>query len=90
MKNINQKDKVYYDNDCYVCSLEINTVRKRGEACGIGGKQTSGAETFRKLYEKMGFKRSVALSRLPVIRNLVDAGYFIFSRWIRPILPKRS
>ena len=114
MKNINQKDKVYYDNDCYVCSLEINTVRKRGEACGIefidisspdfqeqgdydtemigefNGEQTSGAETFRKLYEKMGFKRSVALSRLPVIRNLVDAGYFIFSRWIRPILPKRS
>ena len=29
------KDKVYYDESCYVCSLEINTIRKRGEACGI-------------------------------------------------------
>ena len=72
------KDKVYYDESCYVCSLEINTIRKRGEACGIefvdisspefdqqgdydtemigefGGEETSGAETFRKLYEKMG------------------------------------
>ena len=108
------KDKVYYDESCYVCSLEINTVRKRGEACGIefidisspefdqqgdydtemigefGGKETSGAETFRKLYEKMGFKRAVAFSRLPVIRNLVEAGYYIFSRWLRPNLPKKT
>ena len=29
------KDKVYYDDKCYVCSFEINAVRKRGEACGI-------------------------------------------------------
>ena len=28
-------DKVYYDESCYVCSLEINAVRSRGEACGI-------------------------------------------------------
>jgi len=112
------KDKVYYDESCYVCSLEINTIRKRGEACGIEFvdisseefKQsknkvwndfetemigefdediTVGAETFRKLYKKMGFKRAVAFSRLPVVRNFVDAGYFIFSRWIRPNLPKR-
>ena len=28
-------DKVYYDENCYVCSFEINTIRKRGERCGI-------------------------------------------------------
>ena len=28
-------DKVYYDENCYVCSFEINTIRKRGEQCGI-------------------------------------------------------
>lgn len=108
-------DKVYYDESCYVCSFEINSIRKRGEACGIdfvdisdeefrsngkdfdtemigefGGKETSGAETFRQLYLKMGFEKSVAFSRLPVVRNLVDAGYYIFSRWIRPNLPKRN
>ena len=27
--------KVYYDESCYVCSLEINAVRKKGESCGI-------------------------------------------------------
>ena len=29
------KSKIYYDDDCYVCSLEINAIRERGEKCGI-------------------------------------------------------
>ena len=86
-------DKVYYDEKCYVCSLEINAIRKRGESCGIefidisssdfnhvgdfetemigefDGRETSGAETFRKMYEKLGFKRSVAFSRQPAKRH---------------------
>ena len=106
-------DKVYYDESCYVCSLEINTLRKRGEACGIefvdisspdftnigdydsemigefDGDQTVGVETFRKMYEKMGFKRTVRFSRLPVIRSLVNVGYKIFAYGIRPYLPKK-
>ena len=108
------KDKVYYDDKCYVCSFEINAVRKRGEACGIEfvdisvdgfdldgdydtemvgefeGKQTVGIETFRLMYEKMGFKRSVAFSRLPIIRQLFNGGYWVFAHWIRPNLPKRK
>ena len=107
-------DKVYYDESCYVCSLEINTIRKRGEACGIefidissrdfdnagdyetemigefNGEQTVGAETFRTMYERMGFKRSVAFSRLPVVKQIFDTGYYIFAYWIRPYLPKKS
>ena len=109
------KDKVYYDESCYVCSLEINTIRKRGEACGIefvdisnpdfqtsgkdfetemigefDGSETVGAETFRKMYEKLGFKKAARFSRLPVVRNFFDAGYYIFASWIRPHLPKRN
>ena len=78
------KDKVYYDENCYVCSLEINAIRNRGEACGIefvdissdefktdgrdydsemvgefDGEETIGIETFRKMYETMGFSRAV-------------------------------
>ena len=109
-----EKSKVYYDESCYVCSLEINTVRKRGEACGIefvdisssdfdnagdyetemigefGGQKTVGIETFRQMYEKMGFKRSVAVSRLPLIKQVFDVGYFVFAHWIRPNLPKKK
>ena len=108
------KDKVYYDDKCYVCSFEINAVRKRGEACGIEfvdiseegfdlegdfntemvgefeGKQTIGAETFRQMYHKLGFKRCVAFSRLPIIRQLFNGGYWIFAHLIRPNLPKKK
>ena len=110
-----KKDKVYYDDKCYVCSLEINAIRKRGEACGIefidisssdfgfadrdydtemigefGGKDTVGIETFRLMYEKMGFKRSVCFSRLPVVKQAFDFGYYVFAHWVRPILPKKK
>ena len=110
-----ERDKVYYDKNCYVCSFEINTIRKRGESCGIDfidisspdfgfadrnydiemigsfdGKDTVGIETFRLMYEKMGFKKGVAFSRLPVIRKVFDFGYYIFAHWIRPYLPKRK
>ena len=109
------KDKVYYDESCYVCSLEINAVRERGEACGIefvdisspdfesegrdydtemigefAGKATSGMDTFRRLYEQMGYKRVVAFTRLPIIKKMFDAGYYVFSRWVRPNLPKKK
>ena len=107
-------DKVYYDESCYVCSLEINTIRKKGEACGIefvdisssdfnnagdyetemigefDGEKTVGAETFRKMYEKIGFRKTVAVSRLPIIRQIFDASYYVFAYWIRPYLPKRG
>ena len=108
-------DKVYYDESCYVCSLEINAVRKKGEACGIefidisspdfdladrdfetemigqfGGDETVGIETFRLMYEKMGFNRAVRFSRLPIIRNIFNAGYKIFAYGIRPYLPKKG
>ena len=109
------KDKVYYDESCYVCSLEINTIRKKGESCGIefidisspdfafadrdfesemrgefGGKETVGIETFREMYEKIGFRKSVAFSRLPIIRSFFDAGYYVFAYWIRPYLPRKK
>ncbi len=108
-------DKVYYDESCYVCSLEINVLRKRGEACGIefvdissptfdgsgqdfesemigqfDGLETVGAETFRRMYEKMGFNKAVRFSRLPVVRNIFDAGYCVFAYWVRPYLPKKG
>ena len=108
------KDKVYYDESCYVCSLAINAVRKRGEACGIEfidissssfdpagvdfesemrgefqGKESVGIETFRLMYEKMGFKKIVAFSRWPIIKQITNAGYYIFAHWVRPYLPKK-
>ena len=108
------KDKVYYDDNCYVCSLEINAIRERGQRCGIEfvdisspdfqesgdyesemigefeGERTVGAETFRSMYEKMGFNRAVWFSRLPVIRRLFDGSYWVFAHLIRPHLPQKN
>ena len=108
-------DKVYYDESCYVCSLEINAVRKRGEACGIefidicsedfdgkredfekemigwfDQKATKGAETFRHMYEKMGFHKCVKISRMPILRSIFNAGYYVFAYAIRPYLPRKK
>ena len=112
------KNKVYYDESCYVCSLEINTIRKRGEACGIefvdisteefknsknkvwndfdtemigefDDDLTIGIETFRRMYDAMGYKRAVRFSRLPVVREVFNLGYHVFAHWVRPHLPKR-
>jgi len=109
------KDKVYYDENCYVCSFEINAIRERGEKCGIefidisspdfgfkdkdydtemigefGGQETVGAETFRLMYEKMGFTKSVWFSRLPIIKTIFNGGYWIFAHLIRPNLPQKN
>ena len=43
-----------------------------------------------KMYEKMGFTSLVSFSRMPVIRNVVNAGYMIFAYGIRPYLPKKK
>ena len=107
--------KVYYDESCYVCSLEINAVRERGESCGIefvdisssdfnpngidfesemrgefAGEETVGIETFRRMYEEMGYKKSVCFSRLPVVRSFFNLGYHVFAYYIRPHLPKKK
>lgn len=108
------KDKVYYDEKCYVCSLEIGAIRERGERCGIQfidinspdfnesgdfdtemigefeGNQTVGIETFRSMYDKMGFKRAVWVSRLPIIKQGFNFGYWVFAHLIRPYLPKKK
>ena len=108
-------DKVYYDDSCYICSLEINTIRSRGEACGIefidisaddfdgnvedfeqemvgwfDQKATKGPETFRLMYDKMGVHKSVKFSRLPVVKTIFNAGYYVFAYAIRPHLPRRK
>ena len=107
--------KVYYDESCYVCSFEINLLRKKGEACGIefidissrnfehsdrdydaemvgefDGKETIGMNTFRALYDSLGYRRFVAFTMLPVIKQLFDLGYYVFAHYVRPILPRKK
>jgi hypothetical protein len=56
------------------------------------GKQTLGVETFRRMYAQTFPRYGAAIasvSRLPGIAHAAEIGYWVFSRLIRPYLPKR-
>lgn len=44
------------------------------------GRLIVGVEVFRALYSAVGFQNLVSLTRLPLIRNVLDAGYRLFAR----------
>lgn len=44
------------------------------------GSWAVGVEAFRNIYGLLGFRRLVALSRLPGLRQLLDAAYRVFAR----------
>lgn len=44
------------------------------------GTWLQGVEVFRRLYAAVGFVRLAALSRLPLISQLLDLGYMVFAR----------
>ena len=54
--------------------------------------QTLGVETFRRMYAQTFPRYGAAIasvSRLPGIAHAAEIGYWVFSRLIRPYLPKR-
>ncbi|MBX7167637.1 MAG: DUF393 domain-containing protein [Pirellulales bacterium] len=44
------------------------------------GSWVEGVEVFRRMYSAVGFRRLVALSRLPVVSPLLAAAYAVFAR----------
>jgi len=44
------------------------------------GTWVQGVEVFRRLYGAVGFKRLVALSRLPLISQILSLGYTVFAK----------
>ncbi len=44
------------------------------------GSWVTGVDVFRQLYAAVGFKKSVAVTRLPLIKQLLSAGYFVFAK----------
>ncbi len=54
----------------------------------VGDTWISGPEVFRRIYDILGYRRSVRFTRLPLIRQLVGAAYAVFA-FARPYLPGR-
>lgn len=49
---------------------------------GPGGEVRTGVDVFREIYSRLGWRRLVGFSRLPVIRGLLDWVYRGFA-WLR-------
>jgi predicted DCC family thiol-disulfide oxidoreductase YuxK len=44
------------------------------------GELVTGVEVFRRLYAAVGFRRLVALTRLPLVKQLLDVAYELFAK----------
>jgi predicted DCC family thiol-disulfide oxidoreductase YuxK len=49
------------------------------------GSVIEGFEVFRQLYSRIGFRRAVSLTRLPMIRSLLEASYRVFAKFRLPL-----
>jgi predicted DCC family thiol-disulfide oxidoreductase YuxK len=47
------------------------------------GSWVTGVEVFRRLYSAVGFSPVVWLTRLPIIKQLLNVGYFVFAKYRR-------
>ena len=88
-------DKVYYDENCYVCSLEINAIRSRGEACGIEFVDIS-ADDFNlegdyntEMVGEFEGKQTIGAETFRQMYCKLG-GYWIFAYLIRPRLPRKK
>ena len=45
------------------------------------GSWVTGVEVFRRLYSAVGFTPIVWLTRLPIIKQLLNVGYFVFAKY---------
>jgi len=45
------------------------------------GSWVTGVEVFRQLYSAVGFGPVVWITRLPIIRQLLDVGYYFFAKY---------
>lgn len=68
------------DFDPQPVGVDHATLMARVHGRRANGELIEGVEVFRELYAAVGFRRLVALSRLPVIAQLLDLGYHLFAK----------
>lgn len=58
----------------------IKTLMKEIHGRKVDGTWVTGVEVFRQIYDRLGFGSAVALSRWPVVRELMTVGYKFFAK----------
>jgi predicted DCC family thiol-disulfide oxidoreductase YuxK len=66
--------------DARALGVTFETLMQRIHARLPSGEMIEGVEVFRRLYDAVGFRRLVAVSRWPVIRSLLDVAYTLFAK----------
>ena len=61
---------------------DLGTLMREIHGRYADGNYVTGVEVFREIYTRIGFKRLVGPTRLPVIRQFLDLGYRCFA-WLR-------
>lgn len=67
-----------FDPDSVGLTLDALMARIHGRL--PDGRVIEGVEVFRQLYAAVGFRRLAAVSRVPGVSHLLDAGYRLFAK----------
>lgn len=62
--------------------IHARLLKNRESESDTNAKWFTGVDVFREMYRRIGFTRSVAFSRFPVVDQLLKFGYQIFA-WFR-------
>lgn len=73
-------DIVSGDFDASEIGLTQEILMARIHGRDASGQLVEGVEVFRRLYDAIGFRRLVAVSRWPGMAQFLSLGYFVFAR----------
>ncbi|CAN5531408.1 DUF393 domain-containing protein [soil metagenome] len=69
-----------FDPKAFGLELDHAALMARIHGRRANGELIEGVEVFRELYAAVGFRRLVALSRLPIVRDVMNLGYRFFAK----------
>lgn len=88
LQRLDRKDRIRFtdiaspDFDAASIGVPFETLMARihGRTLGARSELVEGVEVFRQLYAAVGLGPLVSLTRLPGVRNVLDAGYLVFAK----------
>lgn len=85
LQRLDRKGRILFTNiadasfDASRVGVSWETLMKRIHGRMPDGTLVEGVEVFRQLYGAVGFRRIVALTRLPLVSHALDLGYRLFA-----------
>ena len=86
LQKLDRRERIRFTNiaapdfDAIACEKTMDQLMAEMHGRLPDGSWITGVEVFRRLYTAVGFGLVVSLTRLPLIRQLLDFGYAVFAR----------